>query len=156
VYKTWAPVNHPPVLYHRGSWEKISTISAVTFDEIYFQVVKGSIRQDQIIKFIKYIHRVTGGGKILIIWDRLQAHRAKKMRSFCAESEGKILIEYLPAYAPELNPVEYLWGRWKKSLMGNFCPESSEELLDKAKRTLGKMKRQKNLVDGFWRQAHLA
>ncbi|WP_234369447.1 transposase [Leptospira santarosai] len=37
---------------------------------------------------------------------------------------GRITIEFLPPYAPELNPVEYVWSKWKRYLLPNFCPES--------------------------------
>jgi transposase len=38
------------------------------------------------------------------------------------------VIETLPAYAPELNPVEYLWAWLKRHALANFCPETLDEL----------------------------
>ena len=46
----------------------------------------------------------------MIVWDRLPAHRSRMVREFIELSEGHIVTEYLPAYAPELNPVEYIWA----------------------------------------------
>ena len=43
---------------------------------------------------------------LLIVWDRLPAHRSRLVREFIELSEGHIVMEYLPPYAPELNPVE--------------------------------------------------
>jgi hypothetical protein len=34
----------------------------------------------------------------------------------------------LPAYAPELNPVEYIWGYWKHHELPNFCPRDFGQL----------------------------
>ncbi|MGH8201015.1 MAG: transposase [Steroidobacteraceae bacterium] len=52
----------------------------------------------------------TIGKKILIIWDRLQAHRSKLVRAHLEAQNGQIVLESLPAYAPELSPVECIWG----------------------------------------------
>ena len=51
---------------------------------------------------------------LLIVWDRLPAHRSRLVREFIELSEGHIVMEYLPPYAPELNPVEYIWSYWKQ------------------------------------------
>ena len=49
---------------------------------------------------------------------------------------GQIVLEYLPAYAPELNPVEYLWGHWKHHELPNVCPHDLWQLTGGARRTL--------------------
>ena len=43
---------------------------------------------------------------------------------FVMGTRGRLALEFLPAYAPELNPVEYLWGYWKHHELPNFCPKS--------------------------------
>jgi len=45
-----------------------------------------------------------------IIGDELPAHRSRGTKRYLEAQEGTIQIERLPAYAPELNPVEYVWG----------------------------------------------
>jgi transposase len=46
--------------------------------------------------------------KLLIVWDRLQAHRSRLVREYVESQGGAIHLEFRPPYAPELNPVEYL------------------------------------------------
>jgi transposase len=48
--------------------------------------------------------------------------------AFVAGQWGRLELEFLPAYAPELNPVEYLWGYWKHHQLPNFCPKNFSEL----------------------------
>ena len=60
---------------------------------------------------------------LLIVWDRLPAHRSRLVREFIELSEGHIATEYLPPYAPELNPVEYIWSYWKQHELPNVCPK---------------------------------
>jgi hypothetical protein len=56
--------------------------------------------------------RELAGSKLLIIWDRLQAHRSRLVRDWIETQGGDVQLEFLPPYAPELNPVEYLWAHW--------------------------------------------
>ena len=60
------------------------------------------------MQFLKALSELIGQ-KLLIIWDRLQAHKSKLVRAFVEQGNGDIALEYLPAYAPELNPVECIW-----------------------------------------------
>jgi transposase len=53
--------------------------------------------------------------------------------------DGQIAIEYLPPYAPELNPVEYLWGHWKQHTLPNVCPKDLWQLSEGARRTLRRL-----------------
>lgn len=155
VFRTWAPIGETPVLKHAGSWKKISAIGAISRTNLYFQVLKGAAKQEDIIRFLAYLLGQIQG-RLLIVWDRINIHRSRAVAEFVSSLNGRIIIEYLPAYAPELNPVEYIWGKWKQYLLPNFCPESFETLKHEAKRTLRKLKRRKNPVHAFWNQAHLS
>ncbi len=47
------------------------------------------------------------------------------MHEFVAAQQGRLELAFLPAYEPELNSVEYLWGHWKTRELSNFCPRNS-------------------------------
>ncbi|WP_301280886.1 IS630 family transposase [Leptospira santarosai] len=155
VFRTWAPVGQTPVLTHVGSWKKISVIGAITQKNLYFQILKRAAKQEDIIYFLKFLLRNIPG-KLIIIWDRINIHRSLAVNEFINSLNGRITIEFLPPYAPELNPVEYVWGKWKRYLLPNFCPESFETLKQEAKRSLRKLKRRINPVQSFWNQARLS
>ena len=55
------------------------------------------------------MRRVLGGQKAALVWDGLGAHRSRAMRAFLATQRDWLVVERLPAYAPDLNPVEALW-----------------------------------------------
>ena len=76
---------------------------------------------------------------LLIVWDRLPAHCSRLVREFIELSEGHIVTEYLPPYAPELNPVEYIWAYWKQHELPNVCPKDDGELSRRARRALRRM-----------------
>jgi transposase len=92
---------------------------------------------------------------VLVIWDGLRQHRSCLVRDFVASQHGRLKLEFLPAYAPELNPVEYLWGHWKTRELPNFCPRNLWQLSSEARRALQRMRRRPTLVSAFWKQAGL-
>ena len=94
-------------------------------------------------------------GPLLVVWDGLPSHRSRLVRDFVADTEGRLVLERLPAYAPESNPVGYLWGHWKHYELPNFCPKDFAQLSLHARRALRRMRRRPQLVTAFWRQASL-
>lgn len=76
-------------------------------------------------------------------------------QKWIAEQKGWIHTEYLPAYAPELNPVEYLWGYWKQHELPNVCPRDWWELDDRARRALKRIRRRPRILTACWQQSHL-
>ena len=97
-------------------------IAGITFYNFYFQLHDKSIQSPQIIEFLRHLLRhVTGN--LLIIWDGLPAHRSRLTQDFIASTDGRIVSARLPAYAPELNPVEYIWAHWKQHELPNTCPK---------------------------------
>lgn len=68
-------------------------------------------------------------------------------------SEGALRLTFLPAYAPELNPVEYIWGYYKEHKLGNLCADDLEHLGYFARNRLCSMQRRRTLMTAFWRQA---
>lgn len=59
---------------------------------------------------------------LLVIWDGLRANRSRLVRAYLDRLDGHIQIIFLPPYAPDLNPVEYLWAWLKRHAMANYCP----------------------------------
>src|SRR6185436_17690819 len=137
---TWAPKGQTPVLQYSFTWKQLSAVAGVSFWNIYFKLVQGAVRAH------------LGDRKLLIVWDRLQAHRSRLVREYVESQEGAIHLEFLPPYAPELNPVEYLWAHWKHHELANFCPKDFAELTVYAR---AKLRRRKTLIVAFWKQAEL-
>ena len=111
-------------------------------------------RGPQIVEFLRHLQRQIQG-KLLIIWDGLPGHRSRLVARYVADQKGRIVLEFLPAYAPELNPVEYLWGYWKQHELPNFCPKDYGQLSAQARQALRRMQRRPTLVTAFWKQAKL-
>ncbi len=152
--RTWAPRGQTPVLQYHFNWKTLSAIAGVTWWNFYFRLFPGAIRSPQIIEFLSHLLRHIPG-KLLIVWDGLPGHRSRAVRQFAQQQRGRLWLEYLPGYAPELNPVEYLWSHWKQHELPNFCPTTLGQLSDSARQALRRMRRRPTLVCAFWEQAEL-
>ncbi len=153
-YRTWSPRGQTPVLQYHFNWKSLSAIAGVTWWRLYFRVYPGAIKSPQIIEFLKHLMRHVSG-PLLVVWDGLPSHRSRLVRDFVAATEGALVLERLPVYAPELNPVEYLWGYWKHHELPNFCAKDFAQLSHHARRALCRMRRRPRLVTAFWKQSSL-
>jgi DDE superfamily endonuclease len=70
---------------------------------------------------------------LLVVWDRLPAHRSRLVQDYLASLQGWVSTAYLPPYAPELNPVECIWAYWKQHELPNVCPQDYWQLTETAR-----------------------
>ena len=136
------------------SWKGLSVAAGVSFRNFYLRLYPGAIGELEVIDFLKAL---VGHIQepLLIVWDRLPAHRSRLVQEFIELSEGHIATEYLPPYAPELNPVEYIWAYGKQHELPNVCPKDYGELDQCARKTLRRMRRKPPLIAAFWKQSSL-
>ena len=133
--RTWSPRGETPVLQYNLNRETLSAATGITFYNFYFRLYKGSIKSAQVVDFLQALLRHIPG-LLWIIWDRLSAHRSKVTCNFIAEQGKRLWVEYLPGYAPELNPVEYIWAYWKQHALPNTCPKDYWSFSEAARRAL--------------------
>ena len=94
-------------------------------------------------------------GKILILWDGAPIHRSLLVKNYVATTRGRLVIERLPAYAPELNPVEYMWGPLKTHEIANLIVTQAWALNLEAAAALRRMRRRQSLVAAGYKQSEL-
>lgn len=150
----WAPKGKTPVLQYNFNWKSLSAVAGLTLLNFYFRLYPGSVKGEQVVDFLaalmRHIHQ-----PLIVVWDGLPAHRSRLVRDYIASLNGRIEIEYLPPYAPELNPVEFIWAYWKQHELPNVCPKDFWSLNQDARRTLRRMRRRPRLIAAFWKQASL-
>ncbi|HYX37261.1 MAG TPA: transposase [Oligoflexus sp.] len=111
--RTWAPKGHTPIVRQvTRSYRKVSAIGAIAVTpwfkraRIFFRLLEGkNFNTDACISFVEQLKQNIKG-QIRILWDRLLAHRSKKMMKYLSK-QYRVSVIYLPAYAPELNPHCY-------------------------------------------------
>ena len=153
--RTWSLRGHTPVLQHSFTWKQLSAIAGLSFWQFYFRFFPGAIRSEQIIEFLGALKRQIKR-PLLIIWDGAAIHRSRKVGAWLQEQSGHFAVARLPPYAPELNPVEAIWGYLKTHEIANLCLNTIGEVGQFARNRLKSMQRKSNLIAAFWKQAELA
>ena len=157
--RTWAPRGRTPILRQWDRHDRLSTISALTIAPhrhrygLYWAAYPHTIRNAQVLRFLHALRRHLPRG-FTLIWDRTPPHRAQRVHGWLARRR-RIVVEWLPPYAPELNPVEQLWGHTKYGDLANHTPDSFPELADAVLRSLGRTRAQPRLLGAFVRAAAL-
>lgn len=154
VKNTWAPEGETPVIQMNFNWKKLSVIGGITIRSIYFQLHEESVKAAQVIEFLQHLQKHIKG-KLLVVWDNLPAHRSKVVAEYLASTKNRVWVERLPGYAPELNPIEYLWGYAKNNELANLAPKDLWELSAEAKKALRKIRRMPRCIRAFWTQSTL-
>ena len=110
--RTWAPRGETPLLEFNFNWQKLSVSAGLTLRNFYFRLYPGAIGELEVIDFLKALVRHIDG-PLMIVWDRLPAHRSRMVREFIELSEGHIVTEYLPAvgYPFDSGSHKMLWSR---------------------------------------------
>jgi hypothetical protein len=158
VRRTWAPRGETPVLDCWDRHDRLSVISALTVSPqrrrlgLYFDIFGHNIVTDDVVEFVAEL--VCRLGKITLVLDRWQVHRSA-VRKLKARFGRRIHIEWLPAYAPELNPTEQVWGHTKHSDLANFVPDDRLGLGRAVATSLRKKRSNQALLRSFFQAAKL-
>lgn len=142
VRRTWAPRGQTPVLPQRGrSRRKVSVIAALSLSpqrrrvRSYFGLLPDANYDGLAIRhFLQALSRHLKG-PIDLVWDRLPAHRGGPAAHWLAR-HPRIRVHLLPGYAPELNPVELIWGHAKMNALANFAPLDTPALCQQVEHAL--------------------
>lgn len=142
------------MLHETFNWKSLSIIGGLALWRFYFQMHVGSIKSLQVVEFLQHLQRQVRG-KMLVLWDGASIHRSLLVKNYVASTRGRIVVERLPAYAPELNPVEYLWGHLKTHEIANLVATQAWELSFEATAALRRMRRRPSVISACYSQAEL-
>lgn len=161
VRRTWSPKGQTPILkVGTVRWEHRSVIGVITCTpagrkpKLYFRIFKDTVSSKQVQRYLKELRRHIKG-KIILLWDRLPSHRSKEMNEFLATQQEWLSVEWFPAYAPELNPLEYLWSTGKQKDWANLYAETLTEIDTAIRRYSRRLRRHPNLLRGFLKASTL-
>lgn len=93
---------------------------------LYFQLQQENLRFDDVMTFLRLIHQHLRR-KFILVLDRYSVHR-KAVRLLQEAGVDWFEVEWLPSYAPDLNPVEMVWNHTKYAALANFIPENIDHL----------------------------
>jgi len=109
-----------------------------------------------LIQALGELRRALGGQKATLVWDGLPAHRSKVMRAWLGRQRHWLVVERLPGYAPDLNPVEALWANLKGVELANLAGETLAEVTAAAERGIQRIRGTPHLAFSFLRYCGLS
>lgn len=156
VVRTYGPRGLTPVVYEWQTRDHLSVAGGVTPEgKVYTLARQESLNGLHSIALLGHLLR-HAGERLLVIWDRSPIHRRADVTKFIAGvGRRRLWVEALPPYAPDLNPVEWLWRRLKQVEMRNLVCLDLEELHQEFHLATNRVRRKPALVQSFFASAGL-
>jgi transposase len=162
VRRTLARRGHTPVLDAWDRRDRISAISCITVSpaarrlNLHFQLLpdNATVHGEDVVEYLREL-RASLRGPMTIVWDRGRIHgRSKAVQAYLAE-HPEIVTEEFPAYAPELNPDEGVWGWTKYGRLSNLAADNTDVLRDHLIDLLVQLKLDPALLASFIEETNL-
>jgi hypothetical protein len=155
VRRTWSVRGHTPILRHRMAWKSASMAAALgdhpdgTRARLCFHLQQDAYDTDSLIEVLEQLKAFYAGQRVVLLWDGLSSHWSYTMRAHLDAQRAWLTVERLPAYAPELNPVEYLWANLKGGELANCAGDTIAQVADQAQHGIQRVCDSDSLVMGF-------
>lgn len=160
IRRTWAPRGQTPVLRTKGGWRRVSALGALAYSagrhapRLLIHFTRRAFRAEDVLRFVIHLARHLRG-RIVLVWDNLAAHKSRLVKRWL-EKHPRLRIEYLPPYAPELNPVEGLWAWLKGTQLANVCEDDLHPILARVRTAKRNLRRRPRLLRSFLAKAGLS
>jgi transposase len=156
VVKTYSPRALTPVLRAKLTRDHLSVMGGMTpAGRVYTLARQESLNGCHSVEFLVHLLRVAAG-RLLVVWDGSPIHRRDIVRDFVSQAKGKVRLELLPGYAPDLSPWdEGGWNHLKNVEMRNLVCKDLEELHQQFHLAVARLRRKTRLVQSFFAQAGL-
>jgi transposase len=157
LVRTYAPEAQTPVIHEKQTRDHLSVMGGMTPQgKVYTLVRQRPLNGLDCIEFLKHLQAVTGQ-RLLVVWDGSPIHRRVAVREFVAQSKGKIVVEQLPGYAPDLSPWdEGGWHHLKNVEMRNLVSHDLEELHERFHLVVERLRHKTHMIRSFFAQAGLS
>ena len=120
-----------------------------TAARLCFHLQQPSYNTDTLIAVLEQLAGFYAGQRVVLIWDGLSSHWSTRMRAYLDSQRDWLTAERLPAYAPELNPVEYRWANLKDLELANLPGATLADVADAASQGVQRVCKHDDLVVGF-------
>jgi len=121
---------------------------------LFLSLYPGSVNGERVQGFIRSLRRHIKGN-VILVWDGLPSHRSRATQEFLSKQEHWLSVVRFPAYTPELNPVEYLWGNARATYLANYSPDDLGDLSSQVKRHARHVRGRPDLPRSFLKHSGL-
>jgi len=154
--RTWGAKGSTPEIQTSGQRQSVNAISAVNaLGAFWYEVYTGRLNAQRFLEFLQRFLRYRRRPVFLVV-DKHPAHRAKLVARFIQEQRGKLELHFLPGYAPDLNPDEFVWSHLRKLGTSKQPLRRNESLRGRVENDLAAIQAQPRLVRSFFRAPSVA
>ena len=161
VRTTWAKRGCTPVIHVAEPHGRISVAGAISISpkkrifrfHFWLSADNANFHGYSLVPFLKFLRRKIAG-PITLIWDQIAIHRAAPVINYL-HKHRRIVVEPFPQYAPELNPVDYVWGYVKCARLANYTPHNLAELRVQITKEFRRIQHRPDLLKSFFDHAGL-
>ena len=107
-----------------------------------------TMNQQRMIRFMERLAH--SQRKVFLILDNLKVHHGKLVSAWLKKHTDKIEVFFLPAYAPEYNPDEYLNHALKLSVHSGALPYTTDDISHKIRSFMRKLQHHPSTVPNFF------
>jgi transposase len=144
--RTYGLKGHTPVVATSGQRQSINAISAVNAKGgFWYNVYAGKLNAGRFVEFLRDFMKGRRE-RVFLVVDGHPSHKAKKVAAYVKELGGKLELHFLPPYAPDLNPDEFVWSHAKTNGVSKRPLRQNESLKDRVQSDLEEIKQNKTLV----------
>ncbi len=118
-------------------------------------MVAGSFTDEKLIEFLVQLRRQFRGKKVILVWDGLPSHRSRLMKEYLEKRTRWLTAVRLPSYAPDLNPVEGLWGNIQGKDLANRSVDDLGGMVEGVRQGFSRIDSQGELLQSFLKHAGL-
>jgi transposase len=148
--RTWGKKGRTPVVKTSGQRQKVNAISAVNAKGGFWsKVYTGNLNAGRFVQFLKDFRR-GGRGRVYLVVDGHPSHRAKCVQRYVESTKGMLELHFLPPYAPDLNPDEFVWQHAKTNGVSKKPLKQNESLRERVQADLDAIRRRPQLVRSFF------
>jgi len=156
LQRTWGAKGQTPVVATSGQRQSVNAISAVNLlGAFWYNVYTGRLNAHQFIAFLKDFLRYRRRPVFLVV-DRHPAHIAKLVAEYVQSLRGRLELHFLPGYAPDLNPDEFVWNHLRQKGVSKTPLRQNESLRARVEADLAAIHADPPLVRSFFRAPSVA
>ena len=154
--RTYGLKGQTPVVRTTGQRQKVSAISAVSAQGAFWsQVYTGMLNGGRFVEFLRDFMKGRRE-KVFLVVDGHPAHKANVVKEFIRELQGRLELHFLPPYAPDLNPDEFVWHYVKRNGLSKKPLRENESLRERVETDLAGVKKNPPLLRSLFRAKSVA
>lgn len=148
--RTYGLKGHTPVVQTSGQRQSLNVISAVTArGEFWAATYTSKLNAALFVAFLKSF-MLGRKKKVFLVVDGHPSHKAKIVKEYVQSMQGRLELHFLPPYAPDLNPDEFVWGYMKTNGVSKKPLKQNESLEQRISEDLAAIYQDRALVRSFF------